>query len=167
MSLVEVVHYVRKGNVEYSEMLGKKIAFQQRVTLDLITPHYIALLSILNNLAANAVEAIESSGSIDIEISQHVDKLIMIVADSGSGIPPEELALVFEPGFTTKFDQTGIAATGIGLSHVRDIITSFEGSIRAEQLDDGPGTAFIVELSIAALNHPGTTPNLKEALHVH
>ncbi|WP_338552404.1 ATP-binding protein [Paenibacillus sp. KS-LC4] len=167
MSLVEVMHYVRKGTMEYSEMLGKKIAFQQRVAVDLITPHYIALLSILNNLAANAVEAIESSGSIDIEISQHGDKLMLIVADSGKGIPPEEMELVFEPGFTTKFDQTGIAATGIGLSHVRDIISSFAGSIRAKSLDDGPGTAFIVELSLAALNHPYTTPNLKEAHHVH
>ena len=46
-----------------------------------------------------------------------------IIKDTGKGISKEDQAIVFEPGYTTKFNDSGVAATGIGLSHAKEIIT--------------------------------------------
>jgi two-component system sensor histidine kinase YcbA len=94
------------------------------------------LLTLLGNLTANAVEAIQGRGQIHLEIREHAGSTLLTVSDSGSGFPQDERELVFEPGFTTKFDEEGVAATGIGLSHVRDIVTRFGGDI---SLGTAPG----------------------------
>jgi len=52
------------------------------------------------------------------------------VSDSGKGIPAKNRETIFQPGFTTKFGEGGSAATGIGLSHVNDIISSLGGTIK-------------------------------------
>ena len=46
------------------------------------------------------------------------------IKDSGKGIPEEDISIIFEPGYTTKYNDKGVAATGIGLSHVKEIITN-------------------------------------------
>ena len=89
------------------------------------------LESVVVNLAVNARDAIEGKGRISIEVAaaevsdqeaplrglarggRHVT---ISVRDTGSGIPPETLARVFEPFFSTKGERGG---TGLGLSMVR------------------------------------------------
>ena len=128
MSLSEIMHFVVKGNQEYSEMLKKKISIEKELEFN-CTSHYVPLLTIMNNLVANAVEAIEKNGTIHIRVFEKEEEVYFIVIDSGKGIPDHKKDLIFEPGYTTKYNEEGIAATGIGLSHVRDIVHSFGGSI--------------------------------------
>ena len=45
--------------------------------------------------------------------------------------------VIFEPGYTTKFNDQGVAATGIGLSHVQEIIHTLEGQIQVETPEKG------------------------------
>ena len=67
-----------------------------------------------------------------------------IIKDSGKGIPKEDISIIFEPGYTTKFNDQGVAATGIGLSHVQEIIQTLEGQIQIET--SGNGTIFQIQI---------------------
>ncbi|WP_373232373.1 sensor histidine kinase [Cohnella sp.] len=155
MNLSEVLHFVIKGNQQYSEMLKKKITIEQEVEVHFFTPHYIPLLTVLNNLVSNAVEAIERSGTIKVQVAEEEKEVIFIVSDSGKGVPEQNNDIIFEPGFTTKFSEEGFAATGIGLSHVRDIVHSFGGEIAVYSLGKTIGTKFIVRLPISGLIEEG------------
>ncbi len=52
--------------------------------------------------------------------------------------------MIFAPGFTTKFNQEGFAATGIGLSHVRDIVHSLGGDIHLRSDEPSSQTTFVI-----------------------
>jgi two-component system sensor histidine kinase HydH len=67
----------------------------------------------------------------------------VVVTDTGSGIPPENLDRVFDPYFTTKED-----GTGLGLALARRIILEHRGSIRAEN-GPGGGARFVIVVPIA------------------
>ncbi|WP_249866432.1 ATP-binding protein [Paenibacillus konkukensis] len=151
MKLSEIVQFVMRSNEEYGRMLLKEASLEKDVRSDYITSHYIPLLTVLNNLAANAVEAIERKGTVRIQVYEMHEDTVFIVSDSGSGISEQDKEMVFEPGFTTKYSQEGIAATGIGLSHVRDIVRSFGGTIRLKSRDQTDETTFIVSLPTTAL----------------
>ncbi|WP_134699511.1 sensor histidine kinase [Ammoniphilus sp. YIM 78166] len=129
MSLSQVLEFVSKANMKYAGVLRKNVTISYEVEGDYSTIHYVPLLTTLNNLAANAVEAMEDQGSIIMHIRADEETTQFAVEDNGVGIIPEDLGLVFEAGFTTKYNDKGVAATGIGLSHVRDIVQSFHGEI--------------------------------------
>ena len=87
----------------------------------------------LGNLLSNAVDSIPGGGTIRIsaesEEVQSVRFLCLRVADTGKGIPAEDLELIFEPFFSTKSVGHG---TGLGLSITRKIIEEHGGFIRAQ-----------------------------------
>ena len=68
----------------------------------------------------------------------------VVIADTGIGIPAEQLARVFEPYFTTKKH-----GTGLGLALVRQTIHDHGGSV-AVASEPGRGTAFTVKLPLQA-----------------
>ncbi|WP_274653415.1 ATP-binding protein [Paenibacillus humicola] len=142
----EVVRFVIKGNREYGEMLRKKIIIEAEGDADFQTPNFIPLLTVLNNLVANAVEAIRKQGTVGLQVLEEERELVFVVTDSGLGVPEELRGIIFEPGFTTKFNEEGIAATGIGLSHVRDIVETFGGSIGVGPAGKSGGAQFVVRL---------------------
>jgi two-component system, sensor histidine kinase YcbA len=143
--LSDVLGFVVSANEKYSEMLGKKISFHLKMTTDFITDQQIQLLALLNNLTANGVEAIAEKGKIDIEVNEEAEFISFIIKDSGSGIHEKDLSIIFDPGYTTKFNDHGVAATGIGLSHVHEIVQTLDGKIKVES-KTGEGTTFRILL---------------------
>ena len=151
MPLSGILKFTVKSNAKYAEMLGKQINFHIHITSDYTTDSYIPLLTLLNNLTANAVEVIKNKGSITLDAYEKDDMTIFTVTDSGAGIQKRDLELLFEPGFTTKFNEEGIAATGIGLSHVRDIVNMFEGTITVQPVSHAGGAMFQIIVPSAKL----------------
>ena len=98
------------------------------------------LLSILNNLTANAIEAIDKRGTINITIIGGTGdgRLKITIEKTGSFIPPKRLERVFTPGYTTKFDSTGKASSGVGLTYVKHQTETLGGTI--ELTSDGKDT---------------------------
>ncbi|WP_342553465.1 ATP-binding protein [Paenibacillus sp. FSL R7-0652] len=161
MSLSEVVHFAGKANRKYSEMLHKQIKIEIEQQYEGESPYYIPLLTVMNNLLANAVEAIEREGTIQVKVFEQENDIHFVVIDSGKGVPDAKRGVIFEPGYTTKFNEVGIAATGIGLSHVRDIVQSLEGQILVKSAPLGHGTAFNVIIPRASLmKEPGVESTL-------
>ncbi|MEC0137555.1 ATP-binding protein [Paenibacillus macerans] len=154
MPLSALVHFTLKSNGKYAEMLGKTISFSYDIRTDYVTASYVPLLTLMNNLTANAVEAIGENGMIHLEVGEHGSYTVFIVADSGGGVAERDRDLLFEPGFTTKFDQEGVAATGIGLSHVRDIVSMFAGEVEVGASSVLGGAMFQVRIPTEKLRKP-------------
>ncbi|WP_338541131.1 sensor histidine kinase [Paenibacillus tundrae] len=144
LQLSEMLHFAAKGNRKYAEMLNKQIMIEKQQQFDCESPYCIPLLTVMNNLVANAVESIETQGTIQIHVYEQEMDVVFEVTDSGKGIPESKRQIIFEPGYTTKYNEVGIAATGIGLSHVRDIVQSLEGTITVGVPQSGTGSKFVV-----------------------
>ena len=105
---------------------------------------------ILLNLIINARQAMPRGGVLRIEVSENRQTRMaeVKVADTGCGIPREQLPLIFEPFYTTKEpDEHGHGGTGLGLSVCRQIIEQHHGRIRVESVV-GRGSTFIVKLPL-------------------
>lgn len=129
MDLTSILCHVIRGNSSYSEWLKKDITIKKEQLTKFKTSHYYPIISILNNLTANAVEAIDQKGTITIKVVEEDHFIYFTVRDNGKGIKEKDIPLIFEPGFTTKYSDMGTAATGIGLSHVKNICNFFSGEI--------------------------------------
>lgn len=86
------------------------------------------------NMVANALEAMESGGTLQIDIDDQTDHVIVTFNDDGCGMTPETIDNLFEPFFTRRKDGKG---TGLGMSISHRIITDHGGTIEA--FSDGPG----------------------------
>jgi signal transduction histidine kinase len=105
---------------------------------------------ILLNLIINARQAMSHGGTltIDIRVNAKTQMAEIAVSDSGIGIPPEQLRLIFEPFYTTKTpDDHGHGGSGLGLSVCRQIIEQHQGRIRVESVV-GKGSKFTVKLPL-------------------
>jgi signal transduction histidine kinase len=105
---------------------------------------------VLLNLLINARQAMPRGGHLRIEVRENVrtQMVELRVADTGVGIPPDQLRLIFEPFYTTKEpDANGHGGTGLGLSVCRQIIEQHQGRIRVESLV-GKGSTFTVKLPL-------------------
>lgn len=102
------------------------------------------LQQVLSNLVSNAVESCAQDDSVRIgaEFSAEKQEVTLTVADTGAGIPPENLDRIFEPFFTTK--DTG---TGLGLSVVKKIVNDCGGSIDVKS-ELGKGTEFRIQIPV-------------------
>jgi two-component system sensor histidine kinase YcbA len=152
MSLQELVEIVVRSNDKYARLLGKEVSFVTRVDTSSVPCHIYTTLSLLNNLVANAVEAIESKGTVAVSVCEQGEWVEFRVSDDGPGIAVKDKELLFKPGFTTKFDASGRASTGIGLSYVRELAERLNGTITVR---DDAETVFVLRLPLRSLVQKG------------
>ncbi|WP_232695574.1 sensor histidine kinase [Brevibacillus daliensis] len=150
MSIPDIISLVTKSNEWYAEELQKNIQFKAEVSSPLSTQRHYSLLSIINNLVANAIEAIDHEGTVIIRAKLYQQYLLIEVEDDGPGINQDDVGLVFQPGYTTKYDTQGNASTGIGLVHVKSLVHELSGTITLQGNSDG-GMLFRIMLPLAPL----------------
>jgi two-component system sensor histidine kinase HydH len=110
------------------------------------------IVTVLNNLFLNAMEAIGENGCIELIIRRGKKDMIMQVKDDGGGIPEDIINKIFIPFFTTKNK-----GTGLGLSIVSRIIQNHRGSITAT--NEGNGACFTITLPKGKENERENTDN--------
>src|SRR5438270_982107 len=123
--------------------------------LDVLPDAVIAadqIRQVLSNLVINARDAMPNGGKLRIR-SRHIpgyDDLHgwvrILIADTGSGIPPEMIRTIFEPFVTTK----GERGTGLGLWIVKGIIQNHAGKLSVRSRT-GRGTTFKIDLPVVKL----------------
>ena len=138
--------YIREALKEHQ----RGIVIETHSHVDLVVPNHYYVVSILSNLIFNSADALldQSKGHIRITVADAGPNIIMTVSDNGSGMDADTQAMIFQPGFSTKFDQvTGNVYRGIGLSHVKIIVQEqFDGDIRVDSTP-GKGTSFEITLN--------------------
>jgi signal transduction histidine kinase len=101
------------------------------------------LIQVVTNLVTNAIDAsgTKGGGTIVIRLAHGAGGIELQVQDHGIGIPQAHMGRIFEPMFTSKPVGQG---TGLGLTIVRDIVTSdFNATIDVES-EEGQGTTFVL-----------------------
>lgn len=116
----------------------------------------VELREVLVNMIYNAVDAMPSGGEINLDAFEANQRVIMSIADSGTGMSAEVKTRLFNPFFTTK----GKAGTGMGLAVSFGIVRRHDGSIEVDS-EVGKGTIFRISLPVAndSSVHFGTALN--------
>ena len=118
---------------------------------------------VLLNLLTNARQAMPQGGRVIIRVAEDAaaGTVDLMIRDTGSGIPEDQLPKIFDRYFSTKQgpDASGKGGSGLGLSACRDIIEHHGGRIRV-QSTVGKGTAFTLKLPFATAEQiaPTTGP---------
>jgi signal transduction histidine kinase len=94
----------------------------------------------LSNLVLNALDAMPEGGTLTVRTRSLANGVRLEVADSGSGLTPEECSRLFTPYYTTKHH-----GTGLGLAIVQSVISDHNGSIGVESAP-GKGATFRIDL---------------------
>jgi monovalent cation/proton antiporter MnhG/PhaG subunit len=109
-----------------------------------VEAHGTELSQIWTNVIDNAADAMDGEGTLTLRASADGRWVVVEIADTGPGMPPDVRDRIFEPFFTTKEPGQG---TGLGLHTVYQLVTRNRGSI---DLDTSPdGTTFRVHLPAA------------------
>ncbi len=160
--LVQVKHLLRDITNVISQTFPKTIRLEENVPNELwpIKANPTQIHQVLLNLCVNARDAMAAGGILRLraencaldEMAAHAipgaragSWLVLHVEDTGTGIPPEVLARMWEPFFTTKEADKG---SGLGLSTVRGIVENHSGFIIL-QTKPGKGTTVVVYLPAA------------------
>jgi nitrogen fixation/metabolism regulation signal transduction histidine kinase len=94
----------------------------------------------ISNLVLNAMDAMPDGGTLTLRSKRDDGRVIIEVADTGSGLTREECERIFTPYYTSK--QHG---TGLGLAIVQSVVSDHGGTITVRS-QPGKGTAFVIEL---------------------
>jgi len=107
--------------------------------------------TVLGNLVDNAVEAVATTGRtgrrarVDVRLHLEEDGTVVVeVADTGPGVPSDQVDAVFRRGFTTK--PSDASGRGLGLALVQVVCERRGGSARVRAREDGPGAVFTARL---------------------
>ena len=107
------------------------------------------LNQVLRNLLDNALRYTPPGGGIVLAARVIGDELRVLVQDSGPGIPPEDISLVFDRFYTgDRSRHRGESGSGLGLAIARSIVEGHGGRIWAESIP-GQGATFVVALPLA------------------
>jgi signal transduction histidine kinase len=130
-------HQLRAGHIQVRKEVDPGAPFVQAIEYK--------MQQVFLNLFLNARDAMPKGGWLTIVTRTSGDKAIVEVADTGSGIPADQLSRIYDPFFTTKSIGQG---TGLGLSIAYGIVREHDGSIHVES-SVGQGTRFTLRLPLS------------------
>jgi signal transduction histidine kinase len=105
------------------------------------------MLQVVSNLIVNALDALPGDGVLRLRLRKRPGKVEFVIADNGSGIPPDHEEAIFQPFFTTKADR----GTGLGLALSKRIVERHRGRIRVRSSvrPGRSGTIFKISLPLS------------------
>ncbi len=137
-------------SIEIPPKIEVKKELKESIPIILADPYQIQRVCF--NLLSNAMSAMLEGGNLEIRTDKDKDgeNIVISIADTGEGIPEENIEKVFEPFFTTK-----ARGFGLGLSLCKKYVEAHSGRIEIES-EVGKGTTLIVKLPI---NQPVSLKN--------
>lgn len=134
---IALVHYTfTKNHVDLQVDLAQ--------ALPVVHGDSLKLMQVFVNLIHNAVDAMESGGTLSIRTGMDGNAVTIEIEDTGIGIPKDQLQKVFDPFFTTKPPGKG---TGLGLSVCYGIVEQFGGTITIDSVE-GEGTIVAIKIPL-------------------
>lgn len=124
---------------------GIQLVREDSADLGIISCDRDQLMRVFSNLIGNAVKFTSPPGSVSVRAGRRRDTIDVSVADTGHGIPADDLAHVFDRFW--QADRTKRFGTGLGLVIAKGIVESHGGTIRAESVV-GRGSCFQFSLPV-------------------
>ena len=142
---IDLVEIIDKVLGDYQTRISKqqielKLNINRKVPL--IRFDALEVEKIFTNLIGNALYEMPEGGTLAIALQADVEKIIIMISDTGPGIPTENIPRIFDPFFTTK--EKG---TGFGLSVVLRVVNNLGGRITVDSPPDA-GACFLIELPL-------------------
>jgi two-component system sensor histidine kinase YcbA len=152
MKMSEIFETIGDIFNRFLEVINKDLKLSFELEKDFKTSDYFILMSMLNNMIQNSIEACYRSDSfVKVRCFQQENIVVFSILDNGKGINDKEKELVFEPGFTTKFNpETGQVSTGLGLTHIKILSEHLKGSVCLNSSNEGI-TEFRLEIPVEAV----------------
>ncbi|MDE2400229.1 MAG: PAS domain S-box protein [Burkholderiales bacterium] len=113
----------------------------------------VRLRQVLLNLLSNAIKYNRVGGEVRCHIWREADRVLIDIADTGTGLTEDELQHLFEPFNRLGAENSEVQGTGIGLMIVRHLVELMAGRIEVSSVP-GSGTHFVVNLPAAASPEP-------------
>ncbi|PAB55848.1 hypothetical protein CCE28_21550 [Anaeromicrobium sediminis] len=145
-NIVSIVEDITLSVAEYIESKGIKLIFDTEIEEKIIACDAEKLERVMLNLFSNAVKFTESNGTIQVNIHDKGESILICVKDTGLGIPKDMREKIFD-----RFRQVDASlhrkaeGSGIGLSLVKSIVELHKGFITVES-EVGKGSTFTLEL---------------------
>jgi two-component system sensor histidine kinase KdpD len=137
----EVVHDVLNNLKD--QIKNKPIQVVIKENIPLFKLDYHLIFQIIYNLVHNALLYIPKYAVITIRVNCKLDKLNIVVEDTGNGFPENEIGRVFDKFYRLQNSSTG--GTGLGLSIVKGFVEAMNGTIKLNNMQDG-GAIFTIEI---------------------
>lgn len=131
-------------NVVANELKSKAVVIKEFGQIPLVQAWPQKLNQVFMNILVNAAQAIPEKGEIRIQTFARDNQVKIRIYDTGTGIPKENLAKLFDPFFTTREVGKG---TGLGLNMAYRIVQEHGGEIEV-QTEEGKGACFTITLPI-------------------
>ena len=140
-SLTEIIEKLVRLMGEEAGSRGIALSLKAEPSPLMVPMDVDKLQQALINILKNAMESISGTGAVDILVERQAgDRALVRIADTGSGLAPEEIEKIFNPDYTTK--EKGL---GLGLPIAHEIVRGHGGTIRV-QSSPGQGTTFEIIL---------------------
>lgn len=104
---------------------------------------------VLANLLSNAIEHTPAGGTITTTVSRELDRAVVEVSDTGTGISPEHLPHVFQRFYRADPARSHTRGSGVGLTISRAIVKQHGGQIGASSAGEGMGATVTIHLPAA------------------
>jgi signal transduction histidine kinase/CheY-like chemotaxis protein len=147
VKLADVVHVALETSQPLIEAGGHRFTLQmpgEPITLEADAPR---LTQVVSNLLNNAAKFTPRGGHITLRVEREGDEAVLRVRDTGIGIPPETLPLIFE--MFTQADHTlerTRGGLGVGLTLVRRLVELHGGAVEASSEGRNLGAEFVIRL---------------------
>jgi PAS domain S-box-containing protein len=156
IDLASAIEQAVEASRPVADEVGHKI--EVRLPRESIYVHAdpVRLTQIIDNLLNNSCKYTPPGGRISVTAERNSGEAVITIADTGIGIPPENLSSIFEMftqiGGSLERSRGGL---GIGLTLVKRLVEMHGGSIEARSAGEGRGSEFVVRLP--AITEPGKT----------
>jgi len=146
LDLVSLVRESEKSVVCRSKGQGVQLVFRYHPEPLVVKGSASLLMQVLVNLLLNALAAMKDKGeTLSASVEKGAEDALIVISDTGRGIPTEHLDKVFDPFFTGSRRDSG---RGLGLSISYSIVKQHSGDIRVTSAP-GRGTTFTVSIPLA------------------
>jgi signal transduction histidine kinase len=145
---VDLVRLCHQAVAEYKRSASPRLIVEAHLP-ELIGQWDAARLErVLDNLLSNAVKYTPPEGEVRLRIAREAAWAILVVADTGLGIPAADLPHITERFYRARNVEGKLPGTGLGLAGVRQIVEQHGGSLSLES-HEGVGTSVTVRLPLA------------------
>lgn len=160
-NIINIVENITLSVVDYVESKGITLIFDTEVEERILACDEDKLERVILNLLSNAIKFTEVGGSIQVNIYDNTESMVISVKDSGCGIAKDMHSKIFEPFTQADFLlRRRTEGSGIGLTLVKALIELHGGTISVRS-DLGKGSEFIIKLPVRLIeNREAFTDNM-------